>query len=173
MHRQDNASIGGFIVPAGRVENLVTTKAGDDVLVYDQDRHHIHHLNPTAAAVWTLCNGRRSVSDISQATGFDSDAVRLALRKLEEANLLDGPLAPDVRGAMQSRRSFMKKAAVAGLAVPMIASISAPAASAQTSTGSCTPTICPPGFTPDQTPCTVCENGQPITRFCRSGGGCG
>lgn len=130
MHQRAIASTAGFAVPAARVENLVTTTSRDEVLVYDQDRHHIHHLNPTAAAVWNLCNGRRTVSEVAQAAGVDEDAVRLALRKLEDANLLDGPLEAGVRGSTQSRRSFMKKAAVAGVAVPMIASISAPAASA-------------------------------------------
>jgi hypothetical protein len=140
MHQRGIASTAEFTVPAARVENLVTTTSRDEVLVYDQDRHHIHHLNPTASAVWSQCNGRRTVSEVAQAAGVDEDAVRLALRKLEDANLLDGTLEAGVRGTTHSRRSFMKKAAVAGaIAVPAIVSISAPhAAAAQSVPGGST-----------------------------------
>ena len=31
-------------VPAARIEDLVTTESKDEVLVYDQAVHHIHHL---------------------------------------------------------------------------------------------------------------------------------
>jgi hypothetical protein len=139
MHQRGIVSTAEFTVPAARVENLVTTTSKDEVLVYDQDRHHIHHLNPTAAAVWSLCNGRRTVTEVAQAAGVDEEAVRLALRKLEDANLLDGTLEAGVRGTTQSRRSFMKKAAVAGaIAVPAIVSISAPHAAAAQSVPTCT-----------------------------------
>jgi hypothetical protein len=158
MHQRAIASTAGLTVPAARVENLVTTTSRDEVLVYDQDRHHIHHLNPTAAAVWSLCNGRRTVSEVARAAAIDEDAVRLALRKLDDAKLFDGPLEAGVRGTTQSRRSFMKKAAVAGVAVPMIASISAPAASAQTSSGTCSPGSMP------------CSNGSAATTCCTSAG---
>jgi hypothetical protein len=133
MHHRGIESLSEFTVPAARVENLVTTTSRDEVLVYDQDRHHIHHLNATAAVVWNLCNGRRTVNELARIAAIDEDAVCLALRKLEDAHLLEGPLETGVRGTTQSRRSFMKKAAVAGVAVPMIASVSAPSASAANS----------------------------------------
>jgi hypothetical protein len=117
-------------VPAARMVDLVTTESKDEVLVYDQAVHHIHHLNATAAKVWRLCNGERTVSEIAAEAGINVDAVKLALRTLEDAQLLDGPLPAAMRGT-QSRRAFMKKAAVAGITVPAIVSISAPLASAQ------------------------------------------
>ena len=136
MQHWDIASRKELTVPDARVANLVTTASRNEVLVYDQDRHHIHHLNATAAAVWNLCNGKRTVAQVARAAGVDEDAVRLALRKLADANLLDGPLEAEIRGTTHSRRSFMKKAAVAGaIAVPAIVSISAPTAAQSGSPG--------------------------------------
>ena len=120
-------------VPAARMVDLVTTESKDEVLVYDQAVHHIHHLNAVAATVWRLCDGERTVSEIAAEAGIAADAVTLALRTLEGAQLLDGPLATAMRGT-HSRRAFMKKAAIAGVAVPAIVSTSAPSASAQVST---------------------------------------
>lgn len=120
-------------VPAARMVDLVTTESKDEVLVYDQAVHHIHHLNATASAVWKLCDGKRTVRDIAEATSIDEEAVRLALRKLEEANLLEGDLAMTMRGT-HSRRAFMRRAVVAGaISVPVIVSITAPAAANHTS----------------------------------------
>ena len=123
-------------VPAARTAHLVTTQSKDEFLVYDQQRHHIHHLNPTAAAIWWFCDGTRTVSDLARAAAVDEESVRIALRKLDDAHLLDGPLSTEIRGVTQSRRTFMRKAAVAGaVAVPVVVSMSAPpAAAAQSGT---------------------------------------
>lgn len=121
-------------VPAMRTTELVTTASKDEVLVYDQAAHHIHHLNASAAKVWYLCDGQRSVAAIAMETGLTPDAVKLALRTLEDAQLLDGTLASELRGT-QSRRAFMKKATIAG-AVPAIVSVTAPIA-ASAASGDC------------------------------------
>jgi hypothetical protein len=113
-------------------------------LVYDKQCHHIHHLNATAAAIWRLCDGERTVCDLALHASIDEEAVRLALRKCEDARLLDGPLSTEMRGT-QSRRAFLRKAAVVGaVALPTIVSISAPSAAAASSH--------PPGTIGD--PCT-------------------
>ncbi len=131
-------------VPAARVDSLVITESKDEVLVYDTERHHIHHLNQTSAVVWRLCDGRRTVGDIVRkaqgklGSDVSDDVVRLALKKLEDANLLDGPLDPAVRGVNHSRRAFLRKAGVAGaIAVPVIVSMSAPAAAGAVSGAGC------------------------------------
>jgi len=38
-------------VPQSRRDGLVMTELKGEVLVYDEDRHQIHQLNQTAAAV--------------------------------------------------------------------------------------------------------------------------
>jgi hypothetical protein len=120
-------------VPAARTTDLVTTHSRDEVLVYDQAVHHIHHLNASAAKVWILCDGKRSIGAIAMETGLNPDAVKLALGTLEDAQLLDGPVPSELRST-QSRRTFMKKAAIAG-AVPIIVSVTAPIAAAAASRG--------------------------------------
>lgn len=128
IHTQDS-------VPAARVEGLVVTESKSEVLVYDTTKHHIHHLNATSAMVWRLCDGRRSVSEIMQAAQsrieerVTAGSVRLALAKLEGADLLEGALSADMRGSGQTRRAFLRRTAIAGaVAVPAIVSISAPTA---------------------------------------------
>lgn len=122
-------------VPAARRDGLVMTELKGEVVVYDEDRHHIHQLNVTAAAVWRLCDGQRTVADVARAAALDEEAVRMALRQLDDADLLASPLTTAMRGPGQSRRAFMKKAAVAGaMAVPAIVSVSAPHAAAASST---------------------------------------
>jgi len=118
------------------------TEAGGEVLVYDEQSHHIHRLNQVSAAVWRHCDGRRTVADLATETGMAAEMVQVALGKLADARLLDGDLPAGVRAAGQSRRSFLKKAAVAGgVALPVLVSISAPTA-AQTTSQPPTPTPC-------------------------------
>lgn len=123
------------IVPAARVDDLVITEAGDELLVYDTKRHHIHHLNQTAALIWGMCDGRRTLGDLARAamanTGQAADAemVRLALTKLDDAHLLDHPLAVDLRIKSHATRRFTRRTAIGGaVALPVIASMTAPAA---------------------------------------------
>jgi hypothetical protein len=126
--------ISGSAVPAARVSDLVINDVHGEVLVYDKQCHHIHHLNATAAAIWRLCDGERTVRDLALHASIDEEAVRLALRKCEDARLLDGPLSTEMRGT-QSRRTFLRKTAVAGaIALPAIVSISAPTAAQSDST---------------------------------------
>ncbi len=74
--------------PLTRRDQLVMTHDGDEVLGCDTAKHHIHHLNPTSHAIWSLCDGTRTVPGIAQAVGV----VDLALGQLGEAHLLAGPL---------------------------------------------------------------------------------
>jgi hypothetical protein len=140
---------------------LVTSEVGDEVLVYDQDSNHIHRLNETSAAVWRLCDGRRSVTDIALAAGMTDDTVRIALAKLADSNLLDGPLPIELRLTGQSRRKLLKRAVLAGAGATIV-SVTAPIAAAAQSTscnncqsaivsagvavGGSLPCVCPSGI---------------------------
>jgi len=137
------------LAPRARVTDLVITEAAGEVLVYDQVTHHIHHLNRMSVVVWRLCDGRRTADDLVRLSrmklGGDVDrlAVRLALTKLDEARLLDGPLDHGLRVTGTSRRSLVKRAAVAS-AIPAIVSISAPTA-AMASSDCVNPGMAPTG----------------------------
>lgn len=139
----DNAGKSGddsrAIRPLARTNNLISTEANDEVLVYDQTRHQIHHLNAIVAAVWRLCNGRRTVLEIAREADIEEATVRLGLRKLANAALLESGFdpGPDRR---QDRRSFLRKAGIA--AIPAIVSITAPSAKAAASGGSGNDDLC-------------------------------
>jgi hypothetical protein len=124
-------------IPAARIDNLVSNDVSGDVIVYDLVSHQLHHLNETSAIVWRLCNGQRTLADVSRETGMTEQTVLVALGKLAGADLLDGNLRTDVSLTGSSRRAFLKRAAVAGTAVPAIASITAPSAFANHSQGDC------------------------------------
>jgi hypothetical protein len=147
-------------LPRARTAALVTTRMDGETLVYDTSKHHIHHLNPLAATVWGLCDGRRTVAALARAADLDDAVVHLALRQLADADLLDGAPSPAVGGARRSRRAFMKRAAIAGVAVPVIVSVSAPQAAAQSS-ALCGDRVCGSAET-----CLVCPSDPAFNTCC-------
>ena len=170
-------------VPAARYLNLVMTETATEVLVYDQESHHIHHLNRSSATIWRLCDGERTTADLAAAasrelgTNVSAEMVRVALGKLADASLLDGELPATMRPAISSRRTFMKKAAVAGgIAVPAIVSVTAP-----TAAGASTPLACgescvdvqPPGDNMCNSQCSQCSLVGGVGPVCCNPGGGG
>lgn len=109
-------------IPAARRTSVIRTNTRTDVVVYDQSRHQVHHLNAIAAQVWDACDGRRGVIEIAEITALPEATVVLSVRQLAEANLLEGvmPLLP-----ITTRRTWLKAAAI-----PVIATVSAPLAAA-------------------------------------------
>src|SRR5690349_9223608 len=81
--------------PKRRQDGLMSRKLDDDVLIYDLERHRAHCLNATAALVFDLCDGARTVDDLGRAVGETlgvngADAlVELALDRLAKAHLLE------------------------------------------------------------------------------------
>jgi hypothetical protein len=53
------------LLPKARTADLVINDLTDEVLVYDLKRDKAHCLNPTAAAVWKLCDGKSSAAEIA------------------------------------------------------------------------------------------------------------
>jgi len=132
--------------PAARSEGLIVERVGEESVVYDLESKEAHCLNPLAAVVFTHADGKSTTADIAELAGYRlgkpiSEAeVAEAVDQLEAHALLD---TPTVLGEGISRRQAVKRfAAVAGAATatPLIASVTAPVASAQGSlipTGSC------------------------------------
>lgn len=46
------------------VDDLEVTEVPDGHLIYDQDNDKVHYLNPTAAIIYMICDGTRTVDDI-------------------------------------------------------------------------------------------------------------
>jgi hypothetical protein len=125
-----------------RTEGLVVTRAGEELLVYDLDRHRAHCLNRAAEIVWGECNGVRTIEEIAERVGkemhetVNGEWVTFALKQLEEADLLAARrgFGENLKGI--SRREMVRRLRFLGAvaAVPLVASILAPTAQAA---GSC------------------------------------
>jgi hypothetical protein len=116
--------------PRARVDCL-SREFDDEVLIYDPQRHEGHCLNSTAAAVWRLCDGSSSPSQIAivlsrqlLSARVDQPVVRLALEQLADAHLL---IEPEVPTKLPSRRFAIRRIGIAAaVALPLITSIVAP-----------------------------------------------
>jgi Coenzyme PQQ synthesis protein D (PqqD) len=134
--------------PRARRAGLLVETVGDEVLVYDTERHRAHALNDSAAKIWKRCDGKTSAAEIAGGLSealqmpVTEDFVRHGLAQLREFHLLDEPAgsmsAPD---SGPSRRELIRVGGLAALALPLITSIVAPvAAEAQSGGGSGTTT---------------------------------
>jgi hypothetical protein len=136
--------------PKARSENLIVEELDGEVLVYDIDRDRAHCLNSTAALVWKLCDGRRTASDIAgelhrgiqkgnaqnsrrgvkaQPVKATEELVWLALDQLGRDHLLDKETFTASRVPLISRREAIRRVGIgAAIAIPIVASITAPTA---------------------------------------------
>ena len=93
-------------LPMARTDDLVITRSRDEMLVYDQRAHHIHHLNPVAAAVWHHCDGHTPIQSISLETGTRADHVLVALRSTVPTTFVDrGRSRADARCSDESAKN--------------------------------------------------------------------
>jgi hypothetical protein len=121
---------GSARLPHARTDSLVIRELDDETLVYDTDRDEAHCLNQTAALVWQQCDGKTTVAQAAQSlqskldARVDPDLVWLAIKQLERFYLVES----STKSPSISRRNLVLKYAPAALALPVIISISAPAA---------------------------------------------
>ncbi len=140
-------------VPRPRREGVVTEHVEGDTLLYVGATHQALCLNASAARIWALCDGERTVETIATAAKLDRDMVARAIGQLGEAGLLDNSV--DLPPLVSLRRRRMLTAGLA--AIPIILLVTAPkaahAGSACTPNGAecnintpkcCNNTPCPP-----------------------------
>ena len=74
------------------VEGLELNEADDGLVVYEESRDRVHHLNATAALILELCDGTRDADAIADvlARGFELDE-----RPLEETQTCLARLAEE------------------------------------------------------------------------------
>src|SRR5438132_3983438 len=77
-------------------KDAIVRQLRDEFIVYDKETNHAHCLNSTAADVWKLCDGERSLSEIIHTmekakSPIDERLVWMALRKWNKAGLLLEP----------------------------------------------------------------------------------
>ena len=135
--------------PLARNQGLVIRKLPDEVLVYDLERDKAHCLNQTAAFIWEHCDGHTSISEMtgllenSLKVPIHEDVVWCALNQLKKDHLLENSENSIVwpTGTMQfSRRTLVRRVALAAVLLPAVTTILAPTASAQASVQSCSGT---------------------------------
>jgi hypothetical protein len=124
------------VSPVARTESLIVKEVDGETLVYDLKTDKAHCLNDTAARVWKNCDGRNSVSEISEILSAESntdvkdEVVWLALDQLEKFKLLaEAPAKPGFLAGM-TRRQMVARLGIAAVALPAIVSIVAPTAQA-------------------------------------------
>jgi hypothetical protein len=125
--------------PTARTEDLIVEPLNGEVIVYDLRTDHAHLLDRTTAAVWNACDGTCHVAGLAAALSLDVDIVQLALRELQQANLLTEDLPPASVGTL-SRRELVKRVAAtaaAGAALPLIQTVVAPTPAMATSHTPC------------------------------------
>ena len=120
------ASVG----PRARTSQLVTRDLGDELLVYDLERHKAYCLNQVAMQVFRHCDGETTIPDMALRIGnalgmpVDEQAVRLGLVRLEKAHLLDGAVAQILYTSRREMLRTLGRAAV--VVVPLVTAITVP-----------------------------------------------
>ena len=115
--------------PQTRRSGLLVRELPDELLVYDQERHRAHCLNRTAAVVFQLADGTRTLSDLAALADADVEVVRVALERLADAGLLESavPVASPATSEGISRREVARRVGLAAaVLLPAVVSIIAP-----------------------------------------------
>ena len=123
-------------LPLARKEGLVIKEVDDEVLIYDLARDHAHCLNASAARIWHLCDGTKSVDQLAITLARDSGAkpdatlILLGLHDLQRNHLLENGNSADqfvVQG--MTRREAVRRIGIGiSVVLPLVISISAPTA---------------------------------------------
>jgi len=128
--------------PLGRHSDIVIQAAGDETLIYDLKTNKAYCLNESSSAIWKLCDGNRSVSEMSfemskrMNAQISEDFIWLALEQFDKDGLVVGKLEPNVRFTGMSRREVIRTIGFASaVALPIVSSIVAPEASMAQSGG--------------------------------------
>lgn len=123
--------------PLSRRENIVVQEMENEVLIYDLSTSRAVCLNETSTLIWQACDGNTTPAEISAfiskrlKTSASEDLVWLALDQLKKENLIEnGDELPNHFAGM-SRREAIKKVGLSSLiALPVILSVTSPAAAA-------------------------------------------
>jgi len=167
------------ISPLQRTEGLVVRELSGELIVYDRQRHQAHCLNPTAAHVFRLCDGRTTVEELARRLGQELggpahlDLVWLSLQRLERAHLLE-PLEAPAGVRRQSRRELVRRLGLAAAVLPVVATVLAPTPAQAVASACVVGTNCAGN---DLTPCdcidgTFCDGQCTGVGTCTGGQGC-
>lgn len=119
--------------PSVRRNNLVVQEISDELMICDLNENKAFCLNETSAIVWQLCDGKKSLGQISKELGRqlntppDEGLVWLALNQLKINKLLENSADIEDKYLGMSRREVIKKVGFGTMiALPLVSSIVAP-----------------------------------------------
>ncbi len=142
--------------PIARNLNIVVQEIENEIMIYDLNVNRVFCLNETSSLIFGLCNGKRTVSEISDliskrlSTLVSEEFVWFALAELKKNGLLENTDQSINHFGGLSRREIIKKVGLTSMiALPLISSVVAPSAAMAQS-------------------CTLLGMGAIITSFCSS-----
>jgi len=124
---------------------LLSQPLDDELILYDQNGDRCHSLNRTAALVWRLADGEHSIEDMTATLrteldpAADENLVWHTIDHLNAVHLLDAPSPRSGDDTRASRRQFIAKIGLVGVAsllLPVVTSVAAPAGTQSMSCGS-------------------------------------
>lgn len=124
--------------PFAQHDQYLIRELPNETLLYEKDTHEAHCLNKTAARIWRLCDGTRSMKDLAKAvepeSGVAADqVVQLAIGHLGKSGLLVSGFTLPAEADLHSRRAALVKFGLTALTLPVVQSILVPTAQAAAS----------------------------------------
>ena len=137
------------------MENILTTKVGDELVVFNTATNAASCLDKFTASVWLACDGKNSVPtllDTLNHAGFSDAgdvAIWMVINQLKQAGLLEEEIDIPARKQLHmSRREMLRKlGAGTASALPIVSTINIQPAVAQSS--ACQPRFGPCGSDSD------------------------
>jgi PqqD family protein of HPr-rel-A system len=59
-----------------KVSDVLELDMGDGLILFNHDSSLVHHLNPSAALVWQLCDGEASVGQLAREIAQEYELAR-------------------------------------------------------------------------------------------------
>lgn len=132
--------------PISRKDNLVVQELDGEVLIYDLDKNKAFCLNETSSLVWQLCDGNKTISEISESMSrklnqpANEDLVWLAIDQLKKEKLIiNGAELPSKFEGMNRREVIKKVGLGTMIALPIVSGMIAPSAINAASPGAGSP----------------------------------
>lgn len=114
-------------LPKAQTEGLIEQEIDKELLIYNLQSSKAYALNETSKNVFKACDGITSFEDLKQKHKYTDDLIFLTLDELKKNDLLESSYKSPFAG--MKRREVIRKVGLASMiALPVIASLSAPTA---------------------------------------------
>lgn len=131
-------------VPAARpLGDFSWERIDGDLVLFDAEKIQYHTLNWVAQGIWQSCDGVANFEVIATVTGLPVEVVETTIAELGEASLLQSPASTwSVSISRRRAAKVIAVGAVGAVGIPVVLSLTAPTALAQTTPQSCPYGVC-------------------------------